>query len=281
VRALRGGAATAVHAVDVTDARGRRHRLVLRRFVQPSYRDPELARREARALAIVGPSGLPAPELVALDAEARRCDAPAVLMTRLPGRVDLTPEDRDAWLAQLAAPLPRIHALRPPADTIPPYRRYYDKRRARVPQRTRRPDAWARLIEAVQRRPPRTPRGLIHRDYHPTNVLWSHGRLSGIVDWTNASIGPVEVDLAHCRVNLAALYGAAAADAFLARALAALGRATDDYDPYWDANALTDSGFLSSPDAFGGWAGTPGPDLSPRAIAGRLDAYAVSIAARC
>jgi aminoglycoside phosphotransferase (APT) family kinase protein len=43
------------------------------------------------------------------------------------------------------------------------------------------------------------------------------GRLSGVIDWTQASIGTRSVDLGHMRWNLAINYGIEACDEFLAR----------------------------------------------------------------
>ena len=60
------------------------------------------------------------------------------------------------------------------------------------------------------------PPVLLHRDYHPVNLLWGQARVSGVVDWINACMGPPGVDVAHCRLNLALMYGMAAADAYLA-----------------------------------------------------------------
>ena len=54
----------------------------------------------------------------------------------------------------------------------------------------------------------------IHRDFHPGNVLWSRGRVTGVVDWTNASAGPPAADVAHCRTNLVIMNGMASADRF-------------------------------------------------------------------
>jgi aminoglycoside phosphotransferase (APT) family kinase protein len=58
---------------------------------------------------------------------------------------------------------------------------------------------------------------LCHRDFHPGNVLWRDGRLSGVVDWTHSCVGPAAADVAHCRVNLAVLFGQDVADEFARR----------------------------------------------------------------
>src|SRR5258707_1164666 len=80
------------------------------------------------------------------------------------------------------------------------------------PAWSQKPAAWARAIEVLLAGPPPAPAVFIHRDYHPLNVLWQAGAISGVVDWINACRGPAGVDVAHCRTNLAQMYGPAAAD---------------------------------------------------------------------
>jgi hypothetical protein len=50
--------------------------------------------------------------------------------------------------------------------------------------------------------PPPDGAVFLHRDYHPGNVLWRRGTVSGVVDWPGASIGPPSADVGHCRGNL-------------------------------------------------------------------------------
>jgi aminoglycoside phosphotransferase (APT) family kinase protein len=56
---------------------------------------------------------------------------------------------------------------------------------------------------------------LVHRDYHPGNMLWRWGTVSGVVDWQAICTGPAVIDVAHCRVNLLT-FGAATAGQFTA-----------------------------------------------------------------
>jgi aminoglycoside phosphotransferase (APT) family kinase protein len=273
VRRLRGGSSTAIHALDVDDRRGRRHRLVLRRFIRPNWKHPRLPRREATVLGLLERAAYPAPRLIAIDADAQHCDQPALLMTRLPGRVDLAPNDMTSWLGQIAAALPPIHAL-PLSHAVQPYRPDYDPKTLDVPSWSRQPEAWTAVLDlARSRRPAMKPR-FIHRDYHPGNILWLRGKICGVIDWIKASIGPPGIDLGHCRVNLVYLYGRKVADQFLDAYLSLLGLRREDHDPYWDALTVCDSGFAMEPQPFPGWAGIG-------IIKDRLDAYAVAIAARC
>jgi aminoglycoside phosphotransferase (APT) family kinase protein len=94
---------------------------------------------------------------------------------------------------------------------------------------------WERAAAVVAGGPPAAPRGFLHRDHHPMNVLWSDGAISGVVDWVNACAGPLPVDLAHCRVNVAAMYGVDAAEV-LRQEWERL--SADAYDPMWDLFTL-------------------------------------------
>ncbi len=282
-RRLRGGASSAMHAVDVVDARGRTQRLVLRRYARAGWLalEPDLAEREARVLALLDGSGVPAPRLVAVDAEGSTCDVPAVLMTRLPGRVDFVPRDMDSWLRQLAEALPAIHAVdRRARALVQPYRPYYDARSFQPPRWSPNPRLWQRAVEVLSGPAPRTKRCFIHRDYHPGNVLWSRGRLSGVIDWTDASSGPPQVDVAHCRLNLALLHGVAAAGRFLAAYETATGRRSGPQQPYWDLVAALDSGFAHETRVYGGWRDAGVRGLTVARLRSRLEEHVAGALAR-
>jgi aminoglycoside phosphotransferase (APT) family kinase protein len=236
--ALAGGSSSAVHAVTVEGDNGRTYELVLRRFVRADWlaEEPDLAEREATALELVADRGLPTPTLVAVDAEGAATEVPAVLMTRLPGRIEWDPPEVDGFLRRLAEPLPSIHATSfPRATPLPSYRPYPLKLR-RPPVWASQPQVWSRAFEVLDGPPRSDERLFIHRDYHPGNVLWHNGRVSGLIDWVNASIGSPWADVGHCRVNLASEVGQAGADRFLELYRALAGPA-DDYDPYWDISA--------------------------------------------
>ena len=274
VRRLRGGMSSAVHALAIEDASRRRHRLVLRRFVRAGWlaAEPDLARREATALTLLEHSEVPAPRLVAFDETAEATDVPAVLMTRLEGRPSLAPEDFEPYLRAQAELLPHIHAVPGDASGLPPYRRYYPS--PSVPAHTEHPEVWRTLMAYASTPPPETPSVFIHRDYHPGNVLWSRRRLTGVVDWVNACLGPPEVDAGHARWNLAQLFSVEAADAFLEAWLAVEGRTS--HDPYWDVVCLLDSGKIE--DALAGWRDAGRTDPTIEDAYRRRDAYAVSLA---
>ncbi len=200
-KALRGGMSSAVHLVTVRRPGGRRDQAVLRRYVRPDTDEPDPAAREARALRLAGAADVPTPALLAVDPDGSQAGVPALLMTRLPGRVDWWPSDPDRWLERLAALLPRIHGTALPPGTLPRFAPYRQDS-YRPPGWARYPRVWERAVEISRGPAPDLPAVLLHRDFHPGNVLWRYGRVSGVVDWLGACSGPAAADVAHCRLNL-------------------------------------------------------------------------------
>jgi len=87
-RRLRLGGWHVNHALDVVDADGRTHRLVLRRWARPDWEaeDPDhTVERETWVLELLHSTQVPAPTVVAADPSGVRCDVPAMLLTRLAG----------------------------------------------------------------------------------------------------------------------------------------------------------------------------------------------------
>jgi len=237
VHRLKGGTASAMHAVDVRAASGSVVRLALRRYLASRLIDemPDAAAREARNLQVVEEAAISAPRLVAVDVDGDECDVPAVLMTHLAGHLELRPRDLDLWLRRMAELLPAIHAVHPPAGVVSEWEMWDDLREAQPPVWSRNQSDWRQLIEIVQRPwPSYTPR-FVHRDFQHYNVLWSRGRPTGVVDWLNASMGPVELDFSHFRHNLVFHFGYEAAERFARIYEVVTGERAD---PFWEALTL-------------------------------------------
>ena len=213
---MRGGMSSAVHTLRVELGTGETARVVLRRHVRAEVveEEPEIAGHEAAVLAFLDGVELPTPRLLAVDPAGDRAGVPSLLMSMLAGRVDWSPTDIDGWLRRLAEPLPVLHATPlPPRGTLPAFFGYA-QRSYEPPSWARRPEAWSRAVEIFHGPGGAEPTACIHRDYHPGNVLWQAGRVTGIVDWASASIGSPSIDVAHCRANLLGRFDVEVADRF-------------------------------------------------------------------
>ncbi|GGW83325.1 alpha/beta fold hydrolase [Streptomyces lomondensis] len=179
--------------------------LALRTFVKPFFRRhaPGLLAREAEILTLLaGQEGVPAAELIGVDATGEHCDHPSLLMSLLPGRIRVDEEDLVARVDLLAAQLARIHRVVPATGERPrPYQAWTSPEQVNAPEGA----LWKRAVDVIRRDPPPYDGCFLHRDFHPGNVLFmgsgSDGlRISGVVDWVETSWGPADLDVAlpHC-----------------------------------------------------------------------------------
>lgn len=210
-------------------------KLVLREITREPWRrhGEELITREARVQRELQQTAVPVPRPIAVDARAEYAADPALVMTLLPGGLELERAD-DAVLEALAEVMHAIHAYRPPE--MP--RAYQTWGQRVVPEWTERPELWRRAFAILQADPPAHEPVFIHRDFHLGNVLWEGTTVTGIVDWVETSSGPARLDVAHCRANLAMLHGPETAHRFAEIACADDGR-------YWDLFDI--AGYLPDP----------------------------------
>jgi len=205
------------------DAQGKRY--VLRIFKSELWDEaPEsLSLREITILTELSKTDLPVPEPVGT------LPGNGVLMSWLPGDVVLPAEPDTDWLEELAGTLARIH--RSSIEVPYAYESWNDVRDLAAPDWWQDPDLWT-AAQSLTRAEPGYEISFIHRDYHPVNLLWEGRHITGVVDWINACMGPAGIDVAHCRLNLALMYGIETADEFLN----AYRKFTPGYrhDPYWD-----------------------------------------------
>jgi Ser/Thr protein kinase RdoA (MazF antagonist) len=235
---MTGGISSAVHRLTIDDG-GRRGTLVLRQYEHGGHERTEretaaLVRQEAATLRAVHDAGIPAPEPIDADPEGRETDGcPALLMTRLPGRIDIAPSDPGDRLRQVAAVAVRIHEV--PYAARPFWARI-DAPNPRVPGTATRPKVWEAAFDVLRQPAPAYTARFLHRDFQHFNQLWRRGRLTGVVDWAVSCMGPADFDIGHCRLNQAVLYGADRAERLRLAYEAEAGRVVD---PWWDLYALT------------------------------------------
>jgi len=234
---LTGGLTSLVHELTVEE-NGRRSRYVLRSWPPGNQHQDWILRSiaaEASTLTALEWSDVPAPRLVASTSDVA-AGGPALLMTRVPGRVLLMPRDREHWLRQMAQMLARIHAL---DATGAGFGSWLDAGTLTPPPDATRAEIWHEAFARVAEPRTATRVRFIHRDYQHFNLLWSRDRLTGVVDWGGAGVGPPDIDVGHCRLNLTLLFSVDVAERFRELYEAASGRAVD---PYWDVHALLSYG---------------------------------------
>jgi Ser/Thr protein kinase RdoA (MazF antagonist) len=195
----------------------------------------------------------------------------------LEGEVVLKPANWTEWIEGLARAAAVIHRV-DAAGFRWKYRRYNDREALRVPRWSNQPEAWKKAIEAVQGPAPSYRECFVHRDYHPSNVLWTNGRVSGVVDWVNGCRGPAGIDVAWCRHNMANLHGVEVADDFLSAYIAAAG-SEFEYDPHWDLMSVVEL-LPGPPSMYEGWRASSVAPISDAVMRERVDLYVASVVAR-
>lgn len=242
--ALPGAAAVNVHRVgrgataETFAVEATAGDIVVKRYRRQRY---NTVRLEWERLLFAQRVDVPVPRPLALDDEGHWFGVPALAMQRLPGDVDVNPRDVDAWLQQLGNALAAIHGTdtaRADGPLLAP-----SAIQSWRPPALRRPSPLTdRALAAIKRHLPELvwEPVLTHCDFHPGNTLWQNGHLSGIVDWTEARLGPAMSDLAYCRADIALLLGQAAADRLTQHYAASASRTPDDlavFDLIWGLDA--------------------------------------------
>lgn len=235
-RRLVGGVVSPVHGLVIESRHGHRHHLVLRRWKSNQNKGSRATAeiiRESETLSRLSATDLPVPRLVATDPTGEHTGGdPAILMTRIPGHIHLSPRDPDDWLRQTAAILPRIHSANIEA---PPYKSWLNLEALEVPPWSRNPMMWRRAIEVVRDGPVSHESCFVHRDFQHFNLLWSREKLTGVVDWVWSSKGSPDVDVSHCRLNLSILFSPEWAERFRSAYESEAGRSVD---PWWDVAGI-------------------------------------------
>jgi hypothetical protein len=201
---------------------------------------------EALGCRLMKGSSLPVPRLIASDPDGSGAGDYANLTTCLPGRVRLGPLNLHA-IDELAKTAVIIHGTPVEDDCRPRPYEFWTPNDLDVPGWTSRPQLWRRAIDIFKQGPPPARQGLIHRDFHPGNILWDGDRITGVIDWAETSWGPSDLDVMHSRANFAMLHDFDSADAFSAAYRWHGGIVDHDHDAevFWAVSDIL--GFLPDP----------------------------------
>ena len=165
ISAVAGGWDTLLWRVDAADGE---------RFALRVFRPDQAAvcRREALVMRALVERGLPVPSVVA---DGISDDRPALLMSWCPGQPVLHKLTAEPWRVwALGTQMGRIHAHLHSVQID-------DKLIQELP-----------VIDVGEGRP-----CILHRDYHPLNLMTDGHQVTAILDWANVAVGDRRVDLAR------------------------------------------------------------------------------------
>ena len=235
-RRLTGGVCSAVNRLTV-ERGGARTYVVLRQY-PGGFGLEEPLDKEIANLGVVAGSGLPVPGILATDvAGASTGGSPSLLMTRLPGHVHLNPTEPRLWIARMAEMAVLLHSLDLPAKTFDPWTDSWIAPRGgfQVPLDAPNPALWKAAFDVMEEPPPKDTAVFLHCDLLPVNMLWSRGRITGLIDWNGIYRGSRAIDIGHTRRYLAALYSPDWSEQLRSAYESIAGVALD---PWWDLYAL-------------------------------------------
>jgi aminoglycoside phosphotransferase (APT) family kinase protein len=216
---------------------------------------------------------LPVPELLGYDL-AERTGYGLVLTACVPGTSAIPAEPDPEQLRALGAAAARISSVRlTPAPALPARSRPIEGEDFAAMRREQSASDLLRAAEAAvaATRPDDDQLGLVHGDLWYGNTMWDGDKLTAVLDWDCAGIGPAGIDLGSLRCDAAWCHGVKSAELILRGWEAEAGRPARDV-PYWDAVAA----LASPPDM--GWfpmemAGQGRPDLTGEVMLERRDAF--------
>ena len=176
----------------------------------PNVRGGEHATREWRALTYLRAMGYPVPRVVLFEPDARHLGCPFIVMDYIPGAsfwhvFEAADPVTQAQLTQsFVTPLVTLHALDPkllePAATLTHPDQYVEQELEQL-RRDAAGSPHAILVEIVQwleQRKMAVPcerPAILHRDYHPWNVVVDAADHLRVVDW-DWQVGDARFDLA-------------------------------------------------------------------------------------
>ncbi len=229
--------------------------------------DERLIAREAIILRALASCHLPAPDFIAVDPSGKLAGTPALLMSRLPGRLLCGADEVREAIPAMAAILVRCQQQTRNLVAGRRWSPWQPTEGFRVPTWSTREALWNRAIRVVQRFQAPACDAFIHRDPDPANLLFEQGEISGVLDWPHAGRGPSGFDGARMAMNLCCLLGMDAAATFRAAFEQAIGRRQD---PLLDVFAACES--LPDP-ALEGTARVLAIELTRNQARGRLENF--------
>lgn len=231
LRLLTGGASRTTYAFDAVCGADRRHLILRTAAASDGHAGMEL---EAAAQHAAGEAGTPVPHILVASDSPAPLGNPFLICDEVPGQTivrriqrQLDQSGRRELLTQCARALAAIHRARSDfpgvaeQDELSEWRQRLDE----IGDTTATFEFAFRWLAA--RRPPASPRGLVHGDFRMGNLIVNGSTLAAVLDWELVHIGEAYQDLAWFCVR-AWRFGAPAGMA--AGGLGSIGEFVDAYE---------------------------------------------------
>ena len=209
-RRLRGGLGAHTHVLHLVDRTGQRSKVVLRVYLSRDKLTPERAIQEFRTLQLLDAVGVAASRPLLLDSNGAYFGEPAMLLSYLPGRSIYRPAGARDWTGDLARAMLRIHAVTPARFDLSWLPRHgHDELASDLVKLHMQVDASGEPLaaEALSFLEARVDDiewldpCLVHEDFWSGNTIWKRGRLTGVIDWVDATLGDPRFDPPQCAID--------------------------------------------------------------------------------
>ena len=236
---LTGGVSAQVHGLEIARPGAGPQRIVQRIVVRcldsESWKDrsEEVAGTEFHLMEALRGMGFPVPEPLLLDTSCRLLPTPFLVMSWVEGTTTIEEDDLPGALPKLAELLANLHGLDQTNLDVPTLQPREDPIQGALDYlpTNLRSSPVSDAIRCHELKP--NPDCLLHGDFWPGNVLWQGTQPAAVIDWEDAAIGCPLSDLACCRAELNAIFGATAMERFTKSYLSC--RSLEVLDlPLWD-----------------------------------------------
>lgn len=214
---LTGGISATMTAFAFETATGQTRQMIVRRpSASTLRRNPQAVQVEFKLLQLMHHLGLATPTPYYVDPSGQLFDTPYLVIEYIEGKPEFAPADVADYVFQAATHLAQIHSV----DSTKLDLTFLPQQMAGLSQRpptlneTLAEGKIRARLEAVWPRAARNAPALLHGDFWPGNILWQAGKLVGVIDWEDATVGEPLMDLAISRLDMVCIFGVEAMHAF-------------------------------------------------------------------
>lgn len=208
---LLGGVSAEVSKLTLLNKDEQEKVVVLRKYGDLDIKlKPRVANHEFLLLQILQNHGISVPTPLVCDESCTLLPKPYIIVSFAHGAVLNNGNMTSDQCTSLAHKLLQIHTV--PPKQVPFLEKFQLKKTPEVLDLEMSED----LIRSVLKKTPEPEYKpvLLHGDFWPGNMLWEKNKISSILDWEDALVGPALFDVANCRLELLWFSGREAMETF-------------------------------------------------------------------